>query len=38
MRDVNDSQRFVTAGQAIIGKRLTYNALTGHDMSESLSN
>jgi transposase-like protein len=38
MRDMNDSQRFVTAGQAIIGKRLTYRSLTGRDLSESCSN
>ena len=38
MRDMNDSQRFVTAGQAIIGKRLTYRSLTGHDLSESRAN
>lgn len=35
LRDMNDSQRFVTAGQAIIGKRLTYRALTGRDLPES---
>jgi transposase-like protein len=34
-REMNDSQRFVAAGQAIIGRRLTYKALTGHDMPES---
>jgi transposase-like protein len=38
MREMNDSQRFVTAGKAIIGKRLTYRALTGKDLPESCAN
>lgn len=35
MRELNDSQRFVMAGKAIVGRRVTYKALTGHEMSES---
>jgi transposase-like protein len=35
LRGLNDSQRFVKAAQSIIGRRLTYKALTGHDLSES---
>jgi hypothetical protein len=34
-RKLNDSERFVQAGRSIIGRRLTYKALTGHDLSES---
>lgn len=34
-RDLNDSQRFANAAKAIIGRRLTYKALTGHDLSQS---
>jgi ISXO2 transposase-like protein len=35
-RGMSDSQRFVQAGQSIVGKRLTFDSLTGHDLSESL--
>ena len=38
MREMNDSERFVTAGKAIVGKRLTYRALTGKDLLESSAN
>jgi transposase-like protein len=34
-REMTDSQRFVAVGQAIVGRRVTYKALTGYDMPES---
>jgi transposase-like protein len=37
-REMNDSQRFVQAARAIVGRRVTYKGLTGHDLSESCAN
>lgn len=34
-REMTDSERFKLTAQAVVGKRLTYNALTGRDLSES---
>jgi transposase-like protein len=34
-RKLNDSERFVNAARSILGRRLTYKALTGHNLSES---
>jgi len=34
-RDLTDRERFTRAANAIIGKRLTYKALTGNDLPES---
>jgi transposase-like protein len=34
-RDLTDSERFIEAARSIVGRRVTYRALTGHEMSES---
>lgn len=34
-RKMTDAQRFVNVGESIIGKRLTFDALTGHDLPQS---
>ncbi|MEK6324967.1 MAG: IS1595 family transposase [Acidobacteriota bacterium] len=38
MRKMNDAQRFVLALQSIVGKRLTYKAVTGKDIKEARQN
>jgi transposase-like protein len=37
-RKMTDAQRFVNVGQTIVGKRLTFDGLTGHDLPESYAN
>jgi transposase-like protein len=37
-RELTDAERFAQAAATIIGKRLTYKALTGHDLVESCPN
>jgi transposase-like protein len=37
-RKLTDAERFAHAAAAIVGKRVTYKALTGHDVSESSQN
>jgi transposase-like protein len=37
-RKMTDSERFEATGRMIVGKRLTFNALTGRDLSESRTN
>jgi len=34
-RKLTDAQRFVQVGRTIVGKRLTFDTLTGHDLPES---
>ena len=34
-RGLTDSERFKQVGNAVVGRRLTYKALTGHDIPES---
>lgn len=34
-RKMTDAKRFVEVGESIVGKRLTFDSLTGHDLAES---
>ena len=36
--NMKDTERFVNAARSIVGRRVTYRALTGKDMPESLAN
>jgi transposase-like protein len=36
-RGLTDTERFKQVGSMVVGKRLTYKALTGHDMPESFA-
>lgn len=37
-RDLNDSERFIQAARSIVGRRVMYKTLTGHDLPESRTN
>lgn len=37
-RKLTDAERFVRVGSTIVGKRLTFDELTGHDLPESCAN
>jgi ISXO2-like transposase domain len=37
-RKLTDAERFAHAASAIVGKRVTYKALTGHDLPQSSQN